>query len=90
VRNDSGHPSHCCQPLCFAKGILCFQLGRDVPDDLQDCVATRLERLSTCDGYFLAVAGELDEISIPFTGLRELVFYLAKSHREPGLQNLVN
>ena len=88
--NDSGHSSHRRQPLCFAKSILRFQLGGNVSVYFKDRIAVRLERLSACNGYFLTVAGNLDEVPIPFTGLCERILHLTKSLGEPGLQNLVD
>src|SRR5580704_6056473 len=88
--NDSGHPSHRRQPLCLAKGILCFQLGGNVPVDLEDCISPCLERLPTCDAYFLAVASHLGEVPIPLTGLLERALDITKSMWEPGLENLVD
>src|ERR1700733_642314 len=87
MRNDSGHPSHRGQPLGFAKGILRLQLSGNVPVDLKNGIAIGLERLAAGDGYLLAVAGNLDEVSIPFTGLRKRILYIAQSLWEPGLQN---
>src|SRR5258705_3978201 len=87
--NDSGHSSHRRQSLCFSKSILRFQLSGNVSVNLEDCIAACLERLSTCDSYFAAVAGELGEVSVPFTGLCECILNIAESLWEPGLKNLV-
>src|SRR6266700_5807989 len=85
MSDDSGHSSHRREPLCFAKGILRFQLSGNVSVHLKDCIATCLERLSACDGYFPTVAGKLGEVSIPFTGLCECILHVAQSFWEPTL-----
>src|SRR5258708_36980988 len=90
MSDDSGPPSHRCQSLCFAKGILRFQLSGNVPVHLKDCIAACLERFSACDGYFLTFAGKLSEIPTPFTGLCECALHVTESIGEPGLENLVD